>query len=101
MALIKANNINQFGVTEEYYKILGININLQFKFCDITVGGYMSKEARLSESEPMNIRKVRAKWTEDEFGQYFSARAVSDISVYTKAYEYLKRDEYFKDCIID
>lgn len=101
MALIKENNINQFGVQEEYYRILSINLNTQFRYCDITVGGYVSKEARLSEVEPMSIRKVRAKWVEDEFEEHFSARTMNNKSIYVQAYKYLETDEYFKDCIAD
>ena len=78
MAIIKKDNINQFGVQEEYYRILNINLNLQYRFCDITVGGYASKQARMSESEPMNIRKFRAKWSEGEFLTYFTADALGE-----------------------
>ncbi|HBF7594784.1 TPA: hypothetical protein KOX39_003399 [Clostridioides difficile] len=99
MAIIKENNINQFGVQEEYYRILNINLNLQYKYCDITVGGYVSREIRMSESEPMNIRKVRAKWSDDEFLKFFTADALEEQSIYRVAYEYVMEDDYFKDCI--
>lgn len=99
MAIIKKDNINQFGVQEEYYRILNINLNLQYRFCDITVGGYASKQARMSESEPMNIRKFRAKWSEGEFLTYFTADALGEKSIYTVAYEYIMSNEYFENCI--
>lgn len=101
MALIKKDNTNQFGVSETYYRITGINLNLHFKFCDITVSGYASKDARLQNKEPLNIRTIRAKWTDEEFGAYFSPRVISNNSIYNMAYEYIKQDDYFKDCEID
>lgn len=99
MAIIKQGNINQFGVQEEYYRILSINLNLQYRFCDITVGGYVSKQTRMSESEPMNIRKFRAKWSEGEFLTHFTADALGEKSIYNVAYEYIMSTEYFENCI--
>lgn len=110
MALLTENKINQFGVKEEYWRILGINLNIQYQYCDITLGAYASAEARANESEPMNIKKIRAKWSEDEFLKYFApstfeskttdAKTLSNDSnnIYTRAYDYIRtKDEYFKD----
>lgn len=102
MALLTKDKINQFGVQEEYWRILSINLNLQYQYCDITLGAYVSAEARNSECEPMNIKKVRAKWDEVEFLRHFTARAMDadGINIYNRAYEYVKiKDEYFKDAI--
>ena len=113
MALLTANKINQFGVTEEYWRVLSININLQYGYCDITMGAYASEETRLAGSEPMNIKKVRAKWNEEEFLKYFAPdtfesgiQTTSNIEVksntsnniYERIYQYIKEtDAYFAD----
>lgn len=102
MALLTKDKVNQFGVKEEYWRILNINLNLQYKYCDITVGGYVDAETRNEGSEPMNIRKIRAKWDEQEFLQFFTATALSEenVNIYNKAYDYIKhKEEYFKDAI--
>lgn len=100
MALLTKDKTNQFGVQEEYWRILNINLNLQYNYCDITLGGYASAETRDSGSEPMNLKKVRAKWDEQEFLKFFTAKAMNaeDINIYNRAYSYVKyKDEYFKD----
>lgn len=119
MALLTENKINQFGVKEEYWRILAINLNIQYQYCDITLGAYASAEAREGNAEPMNIKKVRAKWSEDEFLKFFApatfeagiAKAsihgedeeeTSTLStnIYQRAYDYIKvKDDYFKDAI--
>lgn len=102
MALLTKDKVNQFGVTEEYWRILNINLNMQYKYCDITIGGYANQESRDNGSEPMNIRKVRAKWDEQEFAAFFSVSAINegDDNIYNRAYDYIKyKDNYFKDAI--
>lgn len=102
MALLTKDKINQFGVQEEYWRILSINLNLQYSYCDITLGGYSSAEVRDNGSEPMNLKKVRAKWDEQEFLKFFTAKAMNekDVNIYNRAYDYIKhKDEYFKDAI--
>ena len=117
MALLTENKINQFGVKEEYWRILAINLNIQYQYCDITLGAYASADARGNEAEPMNIKKVRAKWSEDEFLQYFAPSTfevnaetqsiaenneipTASNNIYQRAYEYVrKRDNYFKDAV--
>lgn len=103
MALLTEGKVNQFGVKEEYWRILGININLQYEYCDITLGGYSSLDARQEGSEPMNIKKVRAKWDKDEFFKFFAPKSFStentlSKNIYNRSYEYVKqKDEYFSD----
>lgn len=110
MALLTKDKINQFGVQEEYWRILSINLNIQYNYCDITLGAYASEDARASEAEPMNIKKVRAKWDNEEFFKFFAPQTFelktakadesSNISdnIYKRAYDYIKvRDEYFKE----
>lgn len=110
MALLTENKINQFGVTEEYWRILSINLNIQYNYCDITLGGYANAKVRRSEAEPMNIKKVRAKWDSEEFFKFFAPQTFelktanldesSDINdnIYKRAYDYIKiKDDYFKD----
>lgn len=103
MALLTMGKTNQFGVKEEYWVILGININLQYSFCDITMGAYTSQKAREEGAEPMNTKKVRAKFGEGgEFETYFmpNSRAIKTTNIYQLAYEYVKKkDEYFKDAV--
>lgn len=102
MALLTKDKINQFGVKEEYWRILSINLNLQYNYCDITLGAYASAEIRDLECEPMNIKKVRAKWDDTEFLKHFAPKALSadGANIYQKAYQYVKiKDGYFKDAI--
>ncbi|HAU85090.1 MAG TPA: hypothetical protein DCW90_06205 [Lachnospiraceae bacterium] len=102
MALITEGNINQYGVEEEYWRLLNININVQYKYADITVASYRNKEARDSNAEPMNLKKVRAKWNEEEFENYFSPQATTyrNKNIYELAYEYIKEnDEHFANAI--
>lgn len=103
MALLTKGHINQFGVDENYWRIINININLQYNYCDITVAGYATQEARDNGSEPMNIKKVRAKWSEDEFEAFFAPKTVSraaNQNIYNIAYEYIKsKDDLFKDSV--
>ena len=96
MALLTENKVNQFGVIEEYWRILAINLNAQYKYCDITVGAYATQEARESMAEPMNVKKIRAKWSEDEYEKFFSPQALdlANGNIYEQAYEYIKyKDE--------
>lgn len=117
MALLTVNKINQYGVNEEYWRVLNININLQYGYCDITMGAYASEETRLAGSEPMNIKKVRAKWDENEFLKYFAPDTFDSNSeiatlnitddqntltnnIYERVYEYVKnKDVYFKEAV--
>lgn len=102
MALLTKDKINQFGVKEEYWRVMSININLQYQYCDITLGGYADAETRDNGSEPMNIRKVRAKWDEQEFLRFFTAQAMDEqnVNIYNQVYDYIKyKDDYFKDAI--
>ena len=110
MALLTKDKINQFGVQEEYWRILSINLNIQYNYCDITLGAYANEDARDQDAEPMNIKKVRAKWDNEEFFKFFASQTfeskttkadessnVSD-NIYERAYDYIKvRDEYFKE----
>lgn len=102
MALLTKDKVNQFGVREEYWRILSINLNLQYNYCDITLGGYVDEETRNAGLEPMNIKKVRAKWDEYEFLKFFTAKAMSEenVNIYNRAYDYIKqKEEDFKDAI--
>ena len=100
MALLTKDKVNQFGAKEEYWRILNINLNLQYKYCDITLGDYIDAESRDKGLEPMNIRKVRAKWGEQEFLKFFTAKAMNEesVNIYNRAYSYIKqKEDYFKD----
>lgn len=110
MALLTENKKNQFGVKEEYWRILSINLNIQYNYCDITLGAYANEDARNSDAEPMNIKKVRAKWDNEEFFKFFAPQTFglktasldnssdTNDNIYKRAYDYIKvKDEYFKD----
>lgn len=99
MALVKKGFISEFGVPQEYWKITSINFNFLLDYGDITVGGYMTKGAREEEYEPLSKRKIRCKWSDDEFYGYFSPEALKDKSFYDRVYEYVKNDDFFKDAI--
>ena len=95
------------------YTIVNVSdndLNIQYNYCDITLGAYANEDARNSDAEPMNIKKVRAKWDNEEFFKFFAPQTfelktakadessnVSD-NIYKRAYDYIKvRDEYFKE----
>ena len=102
MALLVKNKINQFGVKEEYWRIVKVNIDLIYNFCDITIASYHNKDARDNDLEPMNLHKVRAKWSPEEFEAFFSAKVLSESStnIYEQAYAYIKsKDPMFLDAI--
>lgn len=117
MGLLTTNKVNQFGVKEEYWRVLNINMNMQYKYCDITMGAYMSEESRRDGSEPMNTKKVRAKWDESEFLKYFAPETFAGAptssidqnndgvinmadDIYTRVYQFVKdKDPYFADAI--
>lgn len=117
MGLLTTNKVNQFGVKEEYWRVLNIKMDLQYKYCDISLGAYASEEARRIGSEPMNIKKVRAKWDENEFLKYFAPSTFSGApastvdqnndgvinmadDIYTRVYQYIKdKDPYFTDAV--
>ena len=99
MALLKANYINQFGVTVQYWKITNINLNSYYKWCDIEVRGYCTQEDRDNGNEPVERLKVRAKWTDAEYGTYFSPEVLADKSIFISAYEYIKTKDFFVDCV--
>lgn len=102
MALLTKDKVNQFGVKEEYWRVLSVNLNLQYSYCDITLGAYMDAETRDKGLEPMNLKKVRAKWDDAEFLKFFTPKAMSEenVNIYNRVYEYIKhKDVYFKDAI--
>lgn len=106
MALLTEGKTNQFGVQEEYWRILSINLNVQYGYCDITMGAYANSQARKNGAEPMNVKKVRAKWDEEEFFKFFSPASFNDEkarmsdNIYARAYEYIRqKDQHFEDAI--
>lgn len=109
MALYTENRDNMYGLTTEYWKVARINIDAIYKFCDITLYGYATREARDQDKEPLEQKKVRANWSEGEFAKYFSAEALSKnrssdplSNIYEAAYNYVKEKENMfddaKDC---
>lgn len=124
MALYKSNHQTKYGIEASYWKITQINLNSHYGWCDITVCGYASEEARRNNKEPLEKETVRANWNPNEFGSFFSAEsfteneeATSDKpfmqnlkctltaeekpavnqNIYERAYEFVKRDSRFKD----
>lgn len=98
MALQISGHINQYGIEEGYWRIIGINMNLQYKYVDITMAGYSTQEARDEGKEPMNTKKVRAKWDEEEFAAFFAPDAPmmladSQMNIYQIAYNYVKQKD--------
>lgn len=126
MALLTKDKINQFGVKEEYWRVLEVKINLQYEYCDITLGAYADETARNNNAEPMNIKRVRAKWDDEEFHKYFAPDAlnikamskmmnpmtcntsngmevrngIGSYNIYDAVYEYIKdKDDYFTNAL--
>lgn len=125
MALYKDKYITKFGVEANYWKITQITLNTHYGWCDITVSGYASEEARKNNNEALDKEVVRANWNPNEFGSFFSAESFTDNvkeikstkpfmqslkctltaeekpavnqNIYERAYEYVKRDERFKN----
>lgn len=99
MGLFKENYTNQFGVPSQYWKIVNININNYYKWCDIEVRGFYSQETRDANKEAVDRIKIRANWNPEEYGQYFSPTALESKSIFINAYEYIKTKDFFSDCI--
>lgn len=125
MALYYDNYETQFGVKATYWRITQINLNVHYGWCDITVSGYASEEARNNNKEALHEEHVRANWNPNEFGSFFTAESFIDNkeekednrpfmkslkctlseeekpsinqNIYERAYEFVKRDERFKD----
>lgn len=125
MALYKSNHETKYGIEANYWKITQITLNAHYGWCDITVSGYASEEARRMDKEPLDKETVRANWNPNEFGSFFSASSFTENpkevkdsrpfmqnlkctltaeekpafnqNIYERAYEYVKRDERFKD----
>ena len=50
----------------------------------------------------MNIKKVRAKWDDEEFYKFFAPKVMAraNTNIYAQAYEYIKsKDEYFANAL--
>lgn len=125
MALYKENHITKFGVEANYWKITQITLNSHYGWCDITVSGYASEEARRNNSEALDKEVIRANWNPNEFGSFFSAESFiegdsnskdnrpfmqslkctlpkealpdANQNIYQRAYEYVKRSNKFKE----
>lgn len=118
MGLVIKNRVNDFGTKEEYWKIASINLNAQYKFTDIKINTYATKEDRDTDKEPTGFFYVRANWSDDEYGKYFSPEsfgnanptaamlaydlttqkeieeaAFREYNIFERAYEYVKKKE--------
>lgn len=80
MGLLIPDKVGDSGALEEYWKVLGININAQYKWTDIKMGAYHTQEARDKGFEPIRTKTVRANWSDEEYNKYFSPESFGNAN---------------------
>jgi len=96
MALLKTGYKNGAGVMSEYWRVIDYKLNAQFKYVDMTFGGWVDETARVNNLENSDTpRKVRCM--KDKFDVYFSTEAlnVSGNNPVLQMYKYAKENEDF------
>ena len=98
MGIVIEGNTNDFGSKEEYWKVASINLNAQYKFTDIKVNTYTTKEDRDNDKEPTGYFYVRANWSDEEYGKYFSPESFGNANptIAMKIYDLTTQEEIEK-----
>ena len=96
MALYK-ETLSDYGFMVSYWNIGDIRINKKYRFCDVTMHGYVNQETRLSNQEYANEKNISI--VEDEFNVVCEDEVLnSGNNIYEVLYNYIKHnDEFFKD----
>lgn len=96
MALLKTGYKNGAGVMSEYWRVIDYKLNTQFKYVDMTFGGWVDETARVNNLENSDTpRKVRCM--KDKFDVYFSTEAlnISGNNPVLQMYKFAKENEEF------
>lgn len=95
MGIVIKDKVNDFGTKEEYWKIANINLNAQYKFTDIKINTYSTKEDRDNDKEPTGFFYVRANWSDEEYMKYFSPESFGNANPIAamKAYDLTTQEE--------
>jgi len=96
MALLKLGYKNGAGVLSEYWRVVDYKFNSQFKYVDMTFGGWVSEASRVAHMENSDTpRKVRCM--KDKFDLYFSTEAlnVDGTNPVLQMYKFAKENEEF------
>jgi hypothetical protein len=90
---LQKNIITKYGVTANYFKISGIEINSILNTANIKLNGYYNEAARLDDSKSLMVLEYRV--VENSFTTYFSTEVlnVADVNIYTTSYKYIKENE--------
>jgi hypothetical protein len=92
--------VTHYGVTANYFRISGIDINSILKTAKIKLNGYYNEEARLDDSRSLQVKEYNIK--DEDFTTYFNTTLLSSEgnNIYTSGYRYIKdTDESFIDAI--
>lgn len=88
--------VNDMGIPVQYWKITNININLNLNYVDISVSGFLSKETRDGNLNPVESKKYRA--TREDFIKAFSVKKMNESeNIIAMGYDFLKTFDEFKN----
>lgn len=92
---LKKTIVNDMGIPVQYWRITNINLNLNIGYLDISVNGYLTKETRDGNLNPVESKKYRA--TNDKFINTFSIKKMNEEeNIVSMAYDFLKTFDEFK-----
>lgn len=78
---------NLSGVVVAYWKVTGLNLAFTGKRGAIMLGGYLNKETRDADKEPVQLKQVNIRTT--LYDEYFSLDKLNTTNVIELAYNYL------------
>lgn len=97
MGLYKKDFKNEMGIPCEYWRISRVTLDIFYRFCDISFVGYRTKEDRDSGNDPVMTQRIKARWSAEEFGSFFTPDALHKKSFYEACYEFAKTKGFFDD----
>lgn len=89
---------SDYGFMVSYWNIGDIRINKKYRFCDVTMYGYVNQEARLSDQAYAKEKDITL--AEDYFAEVCDAEHLDleGNNIYKSIYNYVKsNDDFFQD----
>lgn len=93
---LQVDIVSDYGVPINYFKIVGLDLNVTLKKAKIKLVGYYNEEARLDDSKTLFIKDYNVIPT--DYNMYFSTSVLNEVDVnpISKGYEFIKlNDEKF------
>ena len=75
------------GVIVTYWKVTGLTFAFTGKRGSIMLGGYLNKETRNADKEPVQLKQVNVKTS--LYDEYFSLEKLNTTNCIELAYDYL------------